>query len=1137
MIACPVCGGENPDNASFCVSCGAPLGAARVGGEERKFVTIVFAELVGFRRGESDPEDLKRILEPYHARVRRVVANHGGTVDKVMGPAVLCVFGAPIGHEDDPERGVRAALRIREAVAQLDEAEAHLDLAVRVGVNSGEAVVARPGVGPQIGEAVTGDVVNTASRLQTAAEPGEVLVGASTYEATGLVFEWEEHEPVLAKGKAEPQRAWCAVASRGRYGIDLRPPSTSAFVGRRDELALLRAAFRRAVGESMVQLVTITGEAGVGKTRLIQELSNVAEEWPSLVRWRQGRSLPYGEGLSFWALGEIVKADSGILESDTTEEVLAKLRAAIEPYAKDPAERDWLRGRLAPLAGVEGTTFDAPRDELFGSWRRWFEALAADSPFVVVFEDLQWADDVMLEFVEHLVDWVVGLPLLVVCAARPELYERDPSWGGGRRNSTSVALPPLSHQETAMLLGSLLEGVVLPAATQLDLLERCGGNPLYAEEFVRMLRDRGIIEGTRLVGDVDVPMPPSVQQLIGARIDTLPPGEKAMLQDAAVVGKVFWSGAVAAVSGLPYRSVIAGLHESVKREFVRPVRASSWEGEEEFAFEHTLVRDVAYGQIPRAGRASKHVAVARWLRAVAADRVLDVAELLAHHFGRALEYTRATDPGRDVSKLEAATGSALMMAGDRAKHLDAARAVDLYRRARAALPADDPERRRALIESAESAEVAGRLAEAGDDFVAAIAEYREANDVLGLGEALARRARSVQQYSVAARSLLEEAIGILETQPPGPELARAYTRMAGHLYVAGVNRDAVPWADKALALADDLGVEDEAVLALQYRGAARSQLGDEGGLEDLREALRRGLELGLGDEVATTYNNLAYELWFWRGAAEALPVWEDMSAFCHVRGFAMPEAWAESGKLESLFDLGRWDEVLELATELCEWGRTHGYERVIMIASIHLAWVHLRRGEVDEAAVAADDVLPRAREIGYGEFLAPACMIAAEVALARDDPAGARSFVREYRDATSDNVEVRRMFLPVAARILVRAGAVDDAEQLLEGFGEPGSRRVRLSLRSSRAVVTEARGDHDASAAEYRELADLWGGYGFGLEEGRSRLGLGRCLTALGRDDEARPELERARALLGALGARPLLEEAEALLARSAARS
>jgi class 3 adenylate cyclase len=1136
VIVCPSCDEENPDRARFCVACGTPLPGAPGREEERKLVTVVFAELLGFDRAtrEFDPEDLKRVLEPFHARVGRIVANHGGTIDKFMGATVLCVFGAPVAHEDDPERGVRAALRIREGVVDLDDAEPHLDLSVRIGVNTGEAVIARPGVGPQIGEAVTGDVVNTASRLQTAAGPGEILVGASTHEATGLVFDWEEREPVLARGKAEPQAAWLAVASRGRQGVDLRPPSASPFIGRRDELALLQSAFRRAVGESTVQLVTVTGDAGVGKSRLIRQLADLAEEWPSLVRWRQGRSLPYGEGLSFWALGEIVKSDADILESDSPEDAAAKLADSLEPYLPDPIERDRLRAALAPLAGIHGASFDAPREELFAWWRRWFESLASDSAFVVVFEDLQWADDVMLAFVEYLVDWAVGLPLLVVCAARPELYERHPAWGGGRHNSTSISLPPLSRPETSMLLGALLEGVVLPAAAQLELLDRCGGNPLYAEEFVRMLRDRGVVSEEGVDDRLGVPMPRSVQQLIGARLDTLPPTEKSVLQDAAVVGQVFWAGSIEAMSGLPEDVVVRSLHESVRREFVRRVRASSFAGQEEFAFNHMLVREVAYGQIPRAGRAVRHVEVARWLRAAGADRVFEVAELLAHHYAEALGFTRVTDPSRNTAGLEAAAGSALMMAADRAKRLDAGRAVELYRRARTYLPSDDPERRRALLESAEAAEEAGLIGEAEADFDAAIAEYRTFGDRLGLGEALARRARSTQEYRGGARALLEEAIGLLETEPAGPELVRAYTRMAGHLYVAGSNPAAIEWADRALALADDVGLENETVLALQYRGAARSQSGDEGGLEDLREALRRGLELGLGDEVATTYNNLAYELWFWVGPAASLAVWEELAAFCRVRGFATGETWAESGKLESLFDLGRWDEVFASATELREWGRAHGFRRVNMISSIYRGWVLLRRGDPDAAGREVEVVLPQAREIGYGEFLAPALMIAAEVALATGDRSRSRGLVGEFEERAKANPEYWRVFLPVAARLLVSLGGVDDARALLAATGEGGSRRLRLSVLSCRAVVEEGAGAIAGAADRYREAADGWATYGFGLEEAGNRTGLARCLLALDREAEARSELERARGLLEPLGARPMLEEVEEL-ARAAA--
>ncbi len=1133
MIVCQACGQENPERARFCVSCGTTLapGPER-SDEERKYVTVLFAELIGVRA--DDPEELRRVLEPYRTRVRRVIANHGGTIDKFMGATALCLFGAPIAHEDDPERGVRSALRIREAVAEMDERYPELDLSVRVGVNTGEAVIARPGVGPQVGEAVTGDVVNTASRLQTAAGPGQILVGAEAYRATTHAFDWEAHEPVLAKGKSEPVDAWVALAPRSRFGVDMRPRSPSPFIGRRDELAVLGSVFRRAVSDSTVQMLTIAGEAGVGKTRLIQELDGMADEWPGLVRWRQGRSLPYGEGLSFWALGEIVKADAGILESDPGSVAEEKLQGSINPYVRDPTEREWLRSRLAPLAGLGA--FDAPRDELFGAWRRWFEALSIDSPFVVVFEDLQWADDAMLAFIEDLVDWVVGLPLLVACVARPELLERRPTWGGGRRNSTSVWLPPLSDLETTMLLGALLERTVLPAQTQASLLERCGGNPLYAEEFVRMLRDQGLVHPDGSVEVAEVPMPQTVQLLIGARIDTLPPTEKDLLQDAAVVGKVFWAGAVAAVSGLPEEVVLRSLHEAVRREFIRPIRVTTLEGQEEFAFNHMLVREVAYGQIPRASRADKHVAAGRWLRAVAADRVFEVAELLAHHYGQALAYRRASDPDRDVTELAAAAGAALMMAGDRAKRLDAARAVELYRRARQALSPGDPERTRALVEAAEAAEEAGRLTEASEAFDEAIAEYRGAGDRLGLGEALARRARSIQRFGRDALELLEEAIDLLEAQP-GPELARAYSRMGGHLYISGDNPGAIPWTEKALALADELGLEEEAVLALQYRGAARAGIGDVGGLEDLREALRRGLEAGLGLEVAVTYNNLAYQLWFWEGPEAALRVWDEMMAFCAVRRFATLGMWAEAGMLESLFDVGEWDRILGMTEELESWDREHGATRVTVVARIYRGWIHLRRGELAEASQVLEELLPGAREIGYAEFLSPALVIAAEVSHASGEPERAIALIDEFVAITREQPEYRGIYLPVIVRTLVEAGSADLADDLVAGTPEPTSRRLRLSLASARAAVAAARGDH----AEAVEIADgvvrEWGAYGFGLEEARVRLGLGRSLVALGRAEEARGHLTSARELLDRLRARPLLAAVDELLERVTART
>src|SRR6266542_784395 len=487
MVICPSCGKENPDGFAFCGYCTAPLAEQRPapGLEERKIVSVLFCDLIGFTAAseEQDPEDVRARIRPYHARLRQEIERYGATVEKFVGDAAMAVCGAPDAHEDGAERAVRAGLRIREAIAELNEADPELDLQVRVGINTGEAVVA-VGARPEHGEGiVTGDVVNTAARIQSAAPVNGVAVSEQTYRATSRVFEYEPLAPVSAKGKAEPLPLWRAKAARSRFGSDISDRFTTPFVGRELEKPLLIGTFERAAQQRSVQLVTVVGEPGVGKTRLIAELASYTDAKPGITRWRQGRCLPYGEGITFWALGEIVKAEAGILESDSAEIAAAKLETAVSP---EEPERQWLLQRLAPLVGVEAAS-PAERQELFTAWRRFFEGLAAGRPSVLVFEDLHWADEALLDFLEHLAEWSQGVPLLVLCAARPELYERRPGWGAGQRNAHTINLSPLSDRETAELVSHLISTTVLSHELEQAVLERAGGNPLYAEEFVRLL--------------------------------------------------------------------------------------------------------------------------------------------------------------------------------------------------------------------------------------------------------------------------------------------------------------------------------------------------------------------------------------------------------------------------------------------------------------------------------------------------------------------------------------------------------------------------------------------------------------------------------------------------------------------------
>ena len=488
-MICTQCGQENLETNKFCGECAAPLAISpRRVAEERKVVTALFCDLVGFTAvsESADPEDLNLMLDRYAAMARTLIEGHGGVVQKFIGDAVVGVFGVPSAHEDDPERAVRAGLRIVEA-AEDTVGVGGAPLRVRVGINTGEALV-RLGVSPGSGEGfLTGDAINTASRLQGVAPEMGVVVGLATYEATAPVFDYTELEPAVVKGKAEPVRVFHARATVARFGTDLTR-SSSPFIGREIDLALLKGIFEKAVASESVQLVTVVGEPGLGKSRVVNELGDYVDARPELVTWRQGRCLPYGEGITFWALGEIVKAHAGILESDPPAVATSKLDAVLP----SGDERAWFRQRLLPLVGVEASS-SAEREEQFTAWRRFLEYVAESHPTVLVFEDLHWADDAMLSFLEQLADRAEGVPLVIVGTARPELYERRADYAAGLRNVNTISLSPLSEDETARLVSALLDASVIPVELQRPILDRAGGNPLYAEEFVRLLKDRDLV--------------------------------------------------------------------------------------------------------------------------------------------------------------------------------------------------------------------------------------------------------------------------------------------------------------------------------------------------------------------------------------------------------------------------------------------------------------------------------------------------------------------------------------------------------------------------------------------------------------------------------------------------------------------
>ena len=1149
MPRCAVCGQDNPGGFRFCGACGASLsGPARAPAEERRLVTVLFCDLVGFtaRSDQADPEDVGALLRPYHARFRAEIERLGGTLDKFIGDGVMAVFGAPVAHEDDPERAVRCALGMLTAIEELNLAHPSLDLAVRVGITTGEALVR---LGPdQRSEGVVGDVVNTASRLEGVAPAGGVVVGEATFRATRRLFDYQELAPVKVKGKADPVPVWRLEGARSRTGVEAVRRAGTPFVGRQVELDLLKGLFEQTLADRVVRLVTVVGEPGVGKSRFVAELATSVDDQPQLVSWRQGRCLPYGDGITFWALGEIVKAQAGILESDPSSEVSAKLEAAVADLLADPSERGWLRERLAPLVGIAGPdAVKAERAELFAAWQRFVEAIAASRPLVLVIEDLHWADQAMLDFLEHLVERSDDLPLLILATARPELLERQPGWGGGNRTSTRLPLGALTDLEVARLVATLVGRAALPVGVQALLLERAAGNPLYAEEFARLLADQGLVVEGEVAAAPDIPVPETVHGLIAARLDTLTPEVRALVQDAAVVGRVFWPGAVAAMDGnrpagaeapagpgTAGQALLDGLAELERKQLVQRARTSSVQHQDEYVFWHALVRDVAYAQIPRVGRARRHQAVAEWVEAVAGERVGDLAEVVAHHYGQALTYARAArEPQARIDQLIEPTRRFLILAGDRTINLDLDRARAYYRQAVELGQPRDPERPHLLVRTGRVAFQSGDYPEAVAVYEEAIADLRRQGDTQVLGATLGRLATVYwnQGDTRRANAVLSEAIELLEREPPGAELASAYVRMAADRVVSGHARDALEWADKALALADDLGgLPRIRPRALDARGTARCDLGDFGGMDDLRAGLALGLELGSGYDTAVLYNNLAEPVWLVEGPDAALAVCEEGVDFAERRGQSEAAMWLRASTLGPLLDLGRWDEAVTLADEAIAWDLAHGGDYLAIGCRRHLTLILAWRGDLIAARDLARRVLPRAREIDDLQQLVPALVNSALIEHASGDHPAALALVEEAAKLTAERAGGRRFLgQHQADMVRIAAAAAPALAKSLIDDAEATATRYRLTATTAQAVLAEATGDPEHAASLYAAAADGWTTYRHVLEHALTLLGQGRCLAQLGRPD-AEQVLRVAHQHLTTLGARPTAAEAMKLL-------
>jgi class 3 adenylate cyclase len=1100
-VNCPGCGEEVGEAFRFCPSCGAALGqpATTPGREERKVVTVVFADLVGStaRAERLDPEDVRALLSSYHAHLRDELERFGGTVEKFIGDAVMAVFGAPVAHEDDPERAVRAALAIREWA--LEQAE---ELQVRVAVNTGVALVALDARAAHGEALVAGDVVNTAARLQAAAPLNGVLVDEQTYRATVDSIDYRAAEPVEAKGKSEPIAVWEAVAARARIGAGARHASATPLVGRERELALLVQTLERVREERSPQLVTLVGVPGIGKSRLVAELANVVEQDAELVAWREGRSLSYGDGVTFWALAEIVKAQAGILESDTPEQVQEKLRSTVEQLTTDATEIQWLERHLRPLTGLAEDS-SAGAAEVFAAWRRFLEALADERPLVLVFEDLHWADDALLDFVDELVDRVAAVPLLVLATARPELLQRRAGWGGSKPNAATISLSPLTDAETAQLLEGLIEQPAVDAATQGALLAQAGGNPLYAEQYARVLLERGDFSD----------VPETVQGIIAARVDALTEEEKLLLQDAAVMGQVFWLGAIEAVGGLARWEAEELLHALERKEFVRRGRKSSVASESEYAFRHLLIRDVAYGQIPRAVRSGKHRAAATWIDSL--GRPEEQAELLAHHYLQALELAEAA--GLDSADLAHPARSALRDAGDRAGALYAMAAAERFYAAALRLwPEEGPERAQLLLRRAAPVRVVGggdpeQLLEARDALVAAGNRAEAAEAEILLSQAFWMRA----QHDLSAEHAANAA-ALLEGTEPSRSTARVLVSLSSAASIKGDHARSLELATQALGLAERFEWMEGVSGALCAIGWDRIELGDRGGLEDLERSVEIAASNGALGALARAYNNLSTQLGILGELERGYELRLEGAKVAEQIGSAAESRWFLGVLTEYPYRFGDWDEALRMVAEFLapvDAGEPHYVTWQVLARR---AGVYAARGNTAAALADADRALELVATITDPQaryFTNALC--ASVFATSRRDQAAELT-----REIVDDLVRgVRLSFASIALPGLASAAL---QLELLPQLAEALEHHVPNPW--TEVVQLYAAGDFVLAAAKLGEI-------GSRPEEAEARLDAARQLTAAGRADEAGEQLRQAVAFFRSVGATRFLDESESLLA------
>ena len=1089
---CPSCSTPYEGSPKFCPECGfglqaagapsplvAPAPAASPGPAvppppgpematastiaERKLVSVLFADLVGFTAmSESrDAEAVREQLTEYFGVAQEIITRYGGTIEKFIGDAVMAVWGTPVAHEDDAERAVRAALELLDAVGHLGHGEERLS--ARAGVLTGEAAVT---LGASNQGMVAGDLVNTASRLQSVAPPGTVIVGEATRQSAESAIVFEPVGEQELKGKVSPVPAYRAVrvvAQRG--GVGRADQLEAPFMGRDAELRLVKDLFHAAPREKRPRLVSIIGQAGIGKSRLAWEFLKYIDGIKMTVRWHQGRSPAYGEGISFWALAEMVRSRVGLLELDDAPTTRAKLAAALEQYVPDEAERRWMGPRLEQLLGMsEGDA--GGREDLFAAWRTFFERVAGDSTVVMVFEDLHWADPGQLDFIDHLLEWSRGYAIYIITLARPELLERRPNWGAGQRSFTSLALEPLSDEVIREILASLVPG--LPEQTVQQIVGRAEGIPLYAVETVRMLLQDGRLElhdGVyRPVGDLStLAVPATLHALIAARLDALDATDRSLLQYASVLGQTFTLQGLKAVTGHG-DDLEPRLHALVRRELLTLDTDPRSPERGQYGFVQALVRDVAYGTLTKRDRKVVHLAAGEHFESLQDDEIIDAT---AAHY---LDAYRSAPDDPDADQIRAHAAELLQRAAERASALGSHEQAVRFLELALEVTADAEMQSQLLRRTGEAAGSAGRYDEAEAYLRRALAAAAKSGNKPSEARALASLGRLFGSGSQPAAAIAEltAALPELAGLEQDESIVGVWAALSRAYMLHSDTLPAVEWADKALPLAERLDMIPEIADLLNTRATA---LGFGG-------RVREGVA-GLGGvlEMSTSYG-LPYATIRARINLASILTIEDP-----MRGWQIAGAGFEDAKRNGSRDMmtvmganaasnavrvGEWDRAVEIVAELTsvELAPPDRY-----LVDCLAATLDALRGRPFEASVERAEVYARTSD--EPQVVSQLMSTKALLALIEGRFDEAYQHALASTTANPSNAPEDLLVMARASMWAAKPERAKEAADRLRAIGAHG-RAVNAGLRFIDAGVAAASGRADEAAAAYRDAIRQW---------------------------------------------------------------